>query len=146
MSKAVIRFLKVLSIIVWLSVTLLGFIVFYNLSHIQYSFGEPQTQTEGSKLNITIAITITYNGYVLPVHVRIEFRVETAQDRVLDKDVIDVILKPGQSGSYELRLHINDLTQIDHGRIFISVAQLLVSNVELISLTMEETVSMSVGG
>jgi len=115
---AIIRFLKILSYIVWLLTTLIGTVMFYNLAGLQW---EPQATTYPDRVEVDVEIH--YGGFFFELNFTIEVRLYDAGNNLLGRSRGTKLLRPGETASIKLVIENLNTTKIYNGYVDVWVCQ-----------------------
>jgi len=115
---AIIRFLKILSYIIWLLTTLIGTVMFYNLAGLQW---EPQATTHPDRIEVNVEIY--YRGFFFELNFTIEVRLYDANNNLLGRSRGTKLLQPGETASIKLVIENLNTTKIRNGYVDVWVYQ-----------------------
>jgi len=138
MGEGIIKLLRVASLIVWFLTSMLGILIFYNLTNTSYSF-ERGGQLTLSGTTAEVRVKLVYNGYFLDIEIKITVLLLDENNKTISKDSQVAILKPGEEKTIPLKFEgISSLEDIRWERIEISVYQLILDT-KIIGIEMKTT-------
>ena len=136
--RNLIRALKIISYIIWLSVTLLGTTAFYNLTTIQTDF---ETTTQGYD-KVIITVSVSYRGYLYDLEVCINFTLYDDLGNIISRNGTVIYLRPGGSTSSTVVLHVTP--DVASGMLSIFLAQIIFGH-EFIGFRIQEPIEVGGG-
>lgn len=130
MRSGSIRLLRIMAYAIWIMSTLMGTLMFYNLTKIQTIWDTP-TSVEGQ---LVINVDIRYNGYVFWLKFYIEIKLYDENEGVIAQDNETIYLAPGEKKSISLILNVSDKTY-SYGEIIMRVDQ-VIGYIDMIGLVL----------
>ncbi len=130
---AVVRILKVLSYAIWISTSLLGTLIFYNMSQVSVSFStNPQMD------RIDVYIDIRYGGILFDLKFSARVSLLGSKGEELSSDSASVILRPGETKTIVLTCLVENITAISGYRLRIRIDQ-VVEGYEMLGIELEHS-------
>jgi len=128
MGSRFIGSLRILAYIIWIISTLIGTLMFYNLTNIHTGWNYQQSETR-----LVVNVDISYNGYVFELKFFIEIKLYDKNNNIIARDSETVYMMPGDKKTITLVLEMSDPSLYDHGKATIRVDQ-LIRDIDIIGL------------
>ncbi|GEM_PF-5638398 len=135
--RGLIRALKVLSYIIWILITVIGTVVFYNMTTIRTDF---DTTSSGDKVIITVSVS--YKGYLFDIKINMTFTLYDQYGNVVSKNGSVMILHPDDAKASTITLRVTP--DVRSGELNVYLVQ-LVFGYEFIGFRIKEPIETGGG-
>ncbi len=115
------RAIRIMALLVWLISSLLGILIFSNLTSVQWDFGEPRY----GKKWVYQSVSVAYNGYMFDVSFILNISLLDASNNTLTSKTEHRILKPGSRVLLEFNFSVENISDIKWVVTSISLYQLI---------------------
>jgi len=134
MGSAIIRALRIIALTVWLITSLLGILIFNNLTRVKWDF--PTEQQSYGDTWISFNVTLRYDGYVFDISFTLKISLLDANNDTLAHDEKHVILEPGDHLVLPFNITVSDIRDVKWKKVSIIIYQ-IIGNVKIIGIDLE---------